>query len=84
MTTTVVPSGTGMRATVTIANVAERTRAELSGRIDLVISAGGGALATLTGETVDVTLNPDGETSASFTFRLPTGSYSAMGVFRSF
>ncbi|MDQ4094588.1 MAG: hypothetical protein M3174_00050, partial [Actinomycetota bacterium] len=34
MRTSIVPSGSGMRATVTITNVAERTRTDVSGRLD--------------------------------------------------
>lgn len=83
MTTSVVGAGEGMRATVTLDNVSERTKVRVIGRFDLELSgSGGGVLGTLRGGNVDVVLNPGGGSSAAFIFRLPSGDYAAQGIFQ--
>ena len=81
LSTETAPSGPGMQATVTLRNAAARARVAVSGTLGLEIT-GGGLKATLTGDVVDVVLNPGGESVSAFTFRLPSGSYEARPVFR--
>jgi uncharacterized repeat protein (TIGR01451 family) len=75
------PAGPGMKLTVSITNAAEATVLGLDGTLALELDAGG--THTLKSEPVDVELNPGGASSASFSFRLPSGSYSARAVFLS-
>ena len=82
LTTEITPAGKGIRATVTLQNLGLRTRTRVSGRLSLTIS-GGAAGGTLRSNPVDVVLNPEGETTAAFNFRLPSGSYTARPTFRS-
>lgn len=79
----VVPQGRGMRLTVTLTNVAEQTRLGLRGNLAVEISTGGGGGRVLESGAVDLVLNPQGQTTAEFAFRLPSGAYGARALFQS-
>jgi uncharacterized repeat protein (TIGR01451 family) len=76
LATSISPSGNGMRVTVTLINPSSSRRLAVEGRLALQV---GGEV--LRGPGTDVTLNPNGEVSRSFTFRLPSGNYTARPSF---
>lgn len=78
----VSPQGDGMQLIVTLTNVAGQTRLGLSGNLAVEISRGGGGGRVLESGPVDLVLNPQGETTAEFAFRLPTGTYGARALFQ--
>ncbi|MDQ3985069.1 MAG: hypothetical protein M3280_01025 [Actinomycetota bacterium] len=80
VTTTLADDGTGIRATVTLRNISTGTRLAVDGRLSLQIT--GGVSEILTGSASRRVLNPGGELSESFTFRLPSGTYGARAVFQ--
>lgn len=81
LSTQVAPQGSGMQLTVTLTNVAEQTLG-LSGNLAVEISRGGGGGRVLESGPVDLVLNPEGQTTAEFAFRLPSGTYGARALFR--
>ena len=81
LTVEISPAGRGMRATVILRNLNRRSRLAVAGTLGLTI-AGDRSSTTLQGEESEVVLNPGGEATASFSYRLPTGSYTARPFFR--
>ncbi len=77
--TSVVASGPGMTATVTLRNLAE-DRLAATGRLRLEVEQGE-ASSILYSERVEVVLDPGEEVSADFTFSLPDGSFALRGGF---
>lgn len=77
--TSVVASGPGMTATVTLRNLAE-DRLAATGRLRLELEQGE-ASSILYSERVEVVLDPGEEVSADFTFSLPDGSFVLRGGF---
>ena len=73
-------AGPGMKLTVSVTNVSEDTVLHVDGRLAVGLSAGGGS-HMLEGPALDEDLNPGGSSSASFSFRLPSGAYSATASF---
>ena len=80
LSTQISSEGPGMRLTVSLTNVAQETRVGLRGRLAVEVKTGGGT-HVFRGQAVDAVVNPDGGTTASFIFRLPSGSYSARALF---
>ena len=81
LTAQISPSGRGMKLTVSVTNVAEETVLGLNGTLAVQLNAAGSR--TLKAGSVDLELNPGGTTTSSFTFRLPSDTYSAQAVFLS-
>ena len=79
--TTLADGGPGITATVTLKNISTRTRLAVGGRLSLRLS--GGVSEILTTTVSERVLNPGGEVSESFTFRLPSGTYGARALYRS-
>ena len=82
LTAQVSPGGDGMVAIAVLRNTSERSRVAVNGNLALELSGPGGRLATLEGVALDLLLNPGGQTTASFNFRLPSGSYGATALFQ--
>lgn len=72
--TSVVASGPGLSATVTLRNLAE-DRLAVTGRLRLEIEQGTTS-SRLYSERIEVVLDPGEEASADFTFSLPDGSFT--------
>lgn len=73
-------AGRGMNLTVSVTNVSVDRVLHVDGRLAVELSAGGGP-HILQGPALNEDLNPGGSSSASFSFRLPTGAYSAAASF---
>ncbi|MDQ3954274.1 MAG: hypothetical protein M3285_01830 [Actinomycetota bacterium] len=76
LATSISPSGSGMRVTVTLSNPSSRRRLAVDGHVSLRVGG-----EQLSGPATNVILNPDGEVSKSFSFRLPSGNYTARPTF---
>jgi uncharacterized repeat protein (TIGR01451 family) len=81
--TSVTHSGGVVAVVVVLTNESARTPVVVDGRVHHDIASSGGRLAALTSAPLDVVLQPGGTTATSFTYDLPSGSYSATAAFRS-
>lgn len=75
-------SSEALTATISLRNLADRPLV-VRGTLVLQIAAGGGASSELTSD-VDVELPRGGETSADFSFSLPSGQYALTSTFRAY
>jgi hypothetical protein len=66
---------------VTLRNLEPRTRLQVKGHLEHIISGASGTVATLRSEPLDLVLNPNGVAQAHFTYLLPTGSYTMSSSF---
>lgn len=80
--TTLRAQGGGILAEVVLTNVSPDARLSVEGRLGLKIQSSG-AEETLRGSKLSQTLNPKGEATARFRFRLPNGSFNATPLFQS-
>jgi uncharacterized repeat protein (TIGR01451 family) len=67
---------------VTLTNLADEKRARIHGRLIHKVFDSTGLIATFESPLIDTVLDPGGETTATFTYMLPDGSYSAEGSFQ--
>ena len=67
---------------VTLRNLSDSKRARVHGRLIHEVFGSSGSIATFQSPLIDTVLDPGGETTATFTYMLPTGSYSAEGSFQ--
>lgn len=75
-------AGDRMTATVMVANLADDRRLHIDGSLALEITAADGRTSSLVSEPLDVVLDPGADTTADIAFSLPSGSYTAKGVFQ--
>jgi uncharacterized repeat protein (TIGR01451 family) len=68
--------------TVTLTNLSKRERARVNGRLIHTVYGDDGVIATFESPMIDTVLDPGGSTTATFTYKLPDGSYSAEGSFQ--
>lgn len=73
--------GDQLVATVSVTNLAEDRRLHVYGRLALDLVASDGRASSLVSDPIDVVLEPGASTAADLAFSLPSGSYSAEGIF---
>lgn len=82
LTSALEQDGSGMHATVTLANTSDDTVVEVDGRIVYEVWEEQGLVARLASDTIRTTLLPGGEVGVGFVYALPTGSYRAESSFQ--
>jgi uncharacterized repeat protein (TIGR01451 family) len=71
----------GIDVDVTITNLSDDKRLSMHGRIVHIVSGTSGEIARFESEEIDLVLEPNGSTTVSFEYLLPSGDYGASSAF---